>query len=627
MRQDINSVFISRDSVFDTPEAQDLTRILLAIANPRDTTCLKAALITQTLGLDAQSLYQLSRNDEDWMAINVAFEQYRATWVSRGFMPMFYQLIHEQGVAARLLSTQNGSRPLTNLLQLAELIHLEARHHAGIETSIRWLSAEISSSDENNEDQQLRLESDENLVQIVTIHKSKGLQYPILFLPYLWASRPLDGKGILSYHHEATTDLHLDLGSEERERHLALARKESLAEDLRLLYVALTRAEYRCYFAWGQLAYADSSGLAWLLHQSHQGIDQDTGRPAFSMSGLTDDEIKGDLDSLCLPAADSFLIQDLPSRAPEQAAPRQEEIASYSARVFSGDCRQRWQTTSFTQLASRWHHTQAQEILVEMPDYDATVLINDQDMGSGHSRFSFPKGAHTGEFLHSILENIDLASASGDSLDTIILQQSQRFGIDAQWHTTLNDWLTDILNTQLDRHSTLSLKDITTDRRLVEFAFQYPVSQLSTDALTRILSQHRQAPVPQLALQSIQGMMKGFIDLVFEHEGKFYIADYKSNYLGDSFQDYRLEALLQAMQSHDYDLQYLIYTVALHRYLRNRIRDYSYESHFGGVYYLFLRGMTTQSDAVQGIYFSLPDTELIDDLDTLFAGKEQGRKS
>lgn len=616
----INSVFISRDSVFETREAQDLAAIMLAISSPRNTGLLKAALITQTMGMDAQALHQLSNQDDHWSNTIEAFEGYRSLWKARGFMPMFHHLIHEQEIASRLLSSPMGNRPLTNLMQLSELIHLESQRHAGIENTLRWFDTQISSSDGNKEAQQLRLESDENLVQVVTIHKSKGLQYPIVFLPYLWANRPLKETGILSYHDEQTTALHLDLGSSERKAHLQIARKEALAEDLRLLYVALTRAQHRCYFAWGQLKYADNSGLAWLLHQE---INEQIGEPISQLGQLTDDEIEGDLNSINQLSPGSIQVRDLPAGLEGPLGGQKETTSQFPARIFNGHCHQRWRTTSFSHLTSRSYQPDVHDLLSHIPDYDsaASEPVASQATSNEWTRFNFPRGAHPGEFLHSLLEDVDFSSAAADSLDTIILQRSRQFGIDADWQPMLNRWLIDIIDTTLNPETGLSLRVIPTDRRFVELAFHYPISNLDLHNLIDLVSEHRQAPTPQLQLHSVNGMMKGFIDLVFEHQGRFYLADYKSNHLGNQRDDYRTERLSEAIQSHDYDLQYLIYSVALHRYLKSRVKDYSYEQHFGGVYYLFLRGMKSQSDRDHGIYFVLPDAELIHRLDRLFAGQ------
>jgi exodeoxyribonuclease V beta subunit len=183
----------------------------------------------------------------------------------------------------------------------------------------------------------------------------------------------------------------------------------------------------------------------------------------------------------------------------------------------------------------------------------------------------------------------------------------------------LQQWMGDVLAAQLQPG--LALRDIHSSRCLAEMEFLLPVAELDANRLNRLLQQHDglSAMAPPLSFATLQGMLKGFMDLVFEHQGRFYVLDYKSNHLGNSAADYGPEALQQAMVQHRYDLQYQLYTLALHRYLSTRLPDYDYERHLGGVFYLFLRGM--QSDSQQGIFFTRPAPELISALDGLFAGE------
>ena len=176
-----------------------------------------------------------------------------------------------------------------------------------------------------------------------------------------------------------------------------------------------------------------------------------------------------------------------------------------------------------------------------------------------------------------------------------------------------------LLDTPLNDDGTLSLRDLNGVRRLNEMAFHYPLANLTSDALNRVLEGFDgYFDESRLTFNPVKGMMKGFLDLTFEFEGRFFLADYKSNLLGSKVEDYGNEALKAAMRGHRYDLQYLIYTVALHRYLTTRVVDYDYRQHFGGVYYLFPRGMSPKQGNRYGVYYDCPDYALIDRLDRLF---------
>lgn len=183
----------------------------------------------------------------------------------------------------------------------------------------------------------------------------------------------------------------------------------------------------------------------------------------------------------------------------------------------------------------------------------------------------------------------------------------------------VREWITRILQTPLN-DSGVSLHQLPADARRVELQFYLPIERLlKAEALDALVRQDPlSAGCPPLDFYQVQGMLKGFIDLVFCWQGKYYLLDYKSNWLGEDSSAYTQQAMAQAMQSHRYDLQYQLYTLALHRYLRHRLADYDYQQHFGGVIYLFLRGLDG-TDASNGIYSTRPAPEFVEALDQLFA--------
>ncbi len=277
---------------------------------------------------------------------------------------------------------------------------------------------------------------------------------------------------------------------------------------------------------------------------------------------------------------------------------------------FSGRIDKRWRITSYSGLVNSANsHT-------EQPDYDQAEDY--QPQSAEHNRFGFPRGADAGICLHSIFELIAFDEPSGHP--DIIRDQLARAGFDDSWQTVIQSWIQDILDTPLTGGG--SLAQINTQARVNEMAFFFPLESVDRSRFNRVLTQHGHAPLPT-GYQQLHGLMGGFIDLVFEHQGKYYLLDYKSNHLGNNFEDYLPDQLQSAIDHHRYDLQYLIYSLALHRYLKNRIRDYDYAQHFGGVYYLFLRGMQPQNTPATGVYFSQPASSLIEALDQLCTGKSE----
>lgn len=598
------SVFISRDSVFATVEAEELARVLTAVAEPGSERALRAALATTLLGLDARAIDDLARDEAAWEGWLERFQGWNELWRARGFLAMFQRLLHDTGASRRLLALRDGDRRLTNLLQLGELAQLAADERPGMDHLLRWLADHRAEPDGEREEQQLRLESDENLIQIVTIHKSKGLEYPVVFLPFLW-SGPTGSQPprTLLFHDPDDRRLYADLGSDAHDAHRLLAERERLAEDLRLLYVALTRAKYRCCFAWGAANGAVNSALGYLLHQ---GTDED-GAPVCAMADLDDTAIRRDLTALeglellAPPAADGTWWE----AAPETVVP--------AARAFARRIDSDWRITSYSGLVA------GHEAPAEFPDHDA-LAGSGADAAPAAARrdvFGFERGARAGVFLHGLFERLDFPTAEANALRPEVERQLQRNGLSGEWAEVVARWVCEVIDTPLDETG-LCLRHLELADRRDELAFYYPLARLTPEQLGPFAVWP--ADGRTLTFSPVQGMMKGYIDLVFRHDGRFYLADYKSNHLGDTPDHYTRERLDAAMAEHRYDLQYQIYTVALHRYLRRRLADYDYDRHFGGVFYLFLRGMRPTSDPRCGVWFDRPQREVVEELDRLFGG-------
>lgn len=605
----IASAVISRESIFATGEADELGAVLAAVAEPGSERLIRAALCTELLGIRGNDLDAMSSDEIRWEQRLQQFHSYNDLWRQHGFMLMFHSVLHEQGIPRRLLAQADGDRRLTNLLQLGELLQAASQGQHGMEGLLHWFREQRSSSDGNDEEQQLRLESDEALVKIVTIHKSKGLEYPVVFLPYLWDARPLKSGEPLLFHDGQGRQL-LDLGSDDYPDHSSAAAREILAEELRLLYVALTRAKYRCVIGWGKMKDAEHSGLAYLLYPPRH-----PGEPS-SMSGMDGMAVRAPLERLALQHPEAIEIVAAPSGADHTDMPEKIENDELSARIFSGHIERDWHISSYTSLASG-------RLQIHDADHDEGPVSGGTEKEVPAGIFAFPRGAQAGSFLHAVFERLDFPRARGAVLTAEISRQLMRHGYDQEWLPVLESMVGHVLDARLDDNNTLRLRDIERSGKRVEMEFHYPLAPLAAERLEGLLHEFAvyESDTPALNFKPTRGMMTGFIDLVIEHRGRFYIVDYKSNHLGDRPEDYALAHLERAMIEHRYDLQYLIYSVALHRYLARRIHDYDYERHFGGVYYLFVRGICAQGDQRHGIHHARPARQLIESLDRLFSGR------
>lgn len=591
----ISSVYISQASVFESPEAGEVLKLIRCLNDLKDEARVRTALTTSLFGYHADQLDELLRNENKWEQTLGMLGTYRKIYLEKGVAQLFQSILQEQQMVTRLHGMSGGERTLTNFLHLAELLQQSAPESGGLETLLRWLNDQIHAPEQTSEDRQLRLESDENLVKIVTIHAAKGLEYPLIFLPFLWSARPCATNEPLSFHtNEYPGQLTIDLGTGDAD-HYQLAERERLAGDLRLLYVALTRARYACYFCWGRINRISESALCKLLHP--QGVPDSIDLLIKDLKTL--DTLYGELH-----------IKPCPDDFPSLQVKPENQNQPFQLNTFSGQIDTRWRINSYSGLMS------AHDSNHEQPDYDRNH--NDDQQSTEQNRFGFPRGADAGICLHAIFEYITFDEAEGHS--AIIRDQLARAGYAEQWQEVLQYWVQAILDTPLAEGGTLA--QLKNTARINEMAFFFPLESVARDPFNQILRQYGHAPLPAGGLSSLHGLMGGFIDLIFEHQGKYFVADYKSNHLGNAYTDYHGDQLQAAMDQHRYDLQYLIYSLALHRYLAERIEHYAYDTHFGGVYYLFLRGMHPQNPPGTGIYFSRPQATLIEALDRLFSGNK-----
>lgn len=597
----INSVQQSRENVFESQQAVMLERVLMAIANPGNDSLIATALATPVFAKTALEIFELQRDDNAWLEQVDQFMNWHERWRNAGFIVMLRSLLQALDVQRRLLQQPEGERQLTNLMHLAELTQAYAsRRNSTIEAIMAWFAAQRQSGAVTQDAAQIRLESDEQLVKVITIHTSKGLEYPVVFCPFLWhQGKPRQKPAVMTFHrgeHNQACAAFGEPGFSEAE---PIAEQEDQAEDLRLLYVALTRARERCIILWGAAKESQKTAMFRLLYGDWD--KPDAGRMHQELAALA----QQNPDNIILNKAD-----DLPAPMPPQSAQQQLEL---TPRQFKANIDEPWQIGSFSGL-SRGHN-------IEQPDYDAETVSLDwpQPREATQDRFGFPRGANAGTCLHSLFEHWDFR-ATGHDWQQMVHKTLGQFGIDAAWAPVVGNWLPAVVKTPLSADNSLSLEKINPEQRLDEMAFFFPVSALTVSRLKQGLTPFvDEMPVlerilPQLSFNAISGFMKGFIDLVFEYDGRFYVADYKSNWLGDKQRDYAPAALTDAMVMHSYPLQYLIYSLALHCYLQTRLPDYDPDTHFGGVYYLFIRGM--QPDWGQaGVYFDRPSPALLDALD------------
>ena len=614
-RRGVASVSLQRDSVFDAPEAADLLAVLSAVAEPADDRLLRTALATEILGWNALRLHALEDDEALMEDVQNRFHRYRDLWHRYGFLAAFMTLFKEENIPGHVRALPAGERRLTNLLHLAELLHAASASHSGTDRLLRWFTDRLQ-QDNAPEEEQLRLESDENLVQVVTIHKSKGLEYPIVFVPFPWTIKPRGPKDseAVRFHDPEDLMLCVDLGSDHLDDHRQLAYREDLAECLRLVYVALTRAKHLCFTSWGWIKEAAASAMAWLLFPKSE-LDPVKERPESAMGTFTGEkDLRKELDALVRSADGTMALEEADWSMGDVWVPKEDRDPVFQARTFRAHRDLPWRVTSYTHMAlGAEPHT---------PDYDAATDDGQSDEDASQTVdaiFLFPRGPRAGRCLHEIFEKIDFSTVTLSDAENVVAETLSRHGLEPLWVKPVLSMVENVLATPLPELSG-TLRYIGLNDRLNELEFHFPIARLDPDGLEQAVRGHAfyEPSVEGLQFDALQGLMRGFIDVVFRFQGRYFIADYKSNHLGNRVEDYHRKRLEQAMHQHRYPLQMLLYTVALHRYLTFRLPDYNYDSHFGGVFYLFVRGMRPESTEHSGVFFHRPPKVLVERLDALF---------
>ncbi|MDH2296718.1 exodeoxyribonuclease V subunit beta [Cobetia sp. 29-18-1] len=665
----IRSVYLSeKSSVFDTPEAFELLQLFEAVAHPRDDRRLRAALATRLLAEDLSLVERLAVDELAWEREVERFDGYHRDWQRRGVLPMLRGVMRDFRVGERLAARAGGERALTDVLHLGELAQNAAQRLDGEQALLRWWHQALESGHEALDSDSLsqRLESDEGLVRVVTIHKSKGLEYPIVLLPFMAsfrAAEPDRNFGLLTLKQRwlASADVEGDdvEGDNEKDDNekvpahrvdqeddalddsilvkkpsreaIAAADHARLMEDVRLLYVALTRPKFAC---WLGLAPIGKGGFSKQLSLPSTAVGYLLG-----LSDTPDIEasaIEAALLGWCeQQSAGLARVSGLPTPAGhEYQPPAERDQHFHGARHFAGGIEDDWWIASYTALLTDARQVTAAledtadaaddrvpegatEIALEegeqgltRPDREVAgqsgpLLAGGLPMTVGEIHLhDFPRGPRPGTFLHGLLEAVDLDRLGADDyrgeLERLVGSRLHFGGFDASWQPRLTDWLEQALTRPLQGFEGEPILLNRLEAWLPELEFWLPAVHARSLPLDAVVTALEPLPRsrPRLAPRRMHGMLKGFIDLTFQSGGRWYVLDWKSNYLGERPEDYLGESLARAMVEHRYDLQYVLYTLALHRLLKARLGDdYDYERCMGGVLYVFLRGLDAGGDS------------------------------
>ncbi len=658
--------------VFESREAWELASVLRAFLRSGDPAVLRAALSTAAHGLNAHELADWRDESPALLALSERFAEYARLWSEAGFGRAFEAWRRGEGVTERLLRLEDGERRLTNWLHLAELLRrIESDRSCSRRGLLVWLEKAIATpelrSEVGSEAALLRLERDDQAVSLVTLHRSKGLEYEVVYLPSLWEETSVRGPGGESagadgkqnppvrFHDEKTGRRTLDLGGPDYAEHVERSRAEAFSEQLRLLYVGLTRARRQCVIFWGAIGSAHvATPLAWLLHAPEwEAKGKDRSTSAGALKEWTDEEWIAAWQGLADAAGEEAVsIETLRFRDRDrwraQAIDRVALVFDPPRRVHPRSLG----TTSFSALVRGASHAteSLSGPLVTGRDRDANVSTapDRADRGGGGegdapdlagAMHGFPRGPEAGTLLHDVLERVEFSEYDEATVRAVAKAVIERSAFDPIHLDQVMHVVKSVARTPLRTEpAPLRLSDLPRESRLAEMEFTLAAvgraedRSLTPAALSRILeSAPSDSPLrryadraSRLGWRELRGYLRGFIDAVFFDGDRYFLVDYKSNDLGSRQVDYLPDRLLEPMIRHDYVLQYLIYAVALDRHLGRRLENYDYEKHFGGVYYLFLRGFAEEHPPGCGVFFDRPPRDLLRRVSALLGGSSGG---
>ena len=592
----IPAITIDDTRLLATKEAQQIFYILEAV-NKISRANINRALMSDIGGYSDAML--LGSDEESILA---QFRTYQESWTKHGVYTMLKQFMADHDVYDRLFrkTSENPERTISNIQQLIEILHKIAKNkNYEANELIQWLKKGMEGDAREGDEYQQRLESDQDAVQIVTIHKSKGLEYNIVIAPHLDLLADQDVFSTGSYRDPATGAYYVmnkDLMTA-GQKELYITQSEQ--ENRRLIYVAITRARYQCFITVSNADYyAESALKKFVFDENVPAMDEATEETEVS------EDSEEDVKAVPYPTI-KIWIPPAPKRDFIYTSAVNAAHAEYSVAGAFALNQPNWIKTSYSGLN---------------PDHDVIPAPKSSNpLTISYDKFMFQdlkKGAHTGNLLHYIYEHIDISDQRNWS--RVVEQAMKRLSGSANedYRDQIILLLNQVTSATMPGDNAFQLNQVTIEKRLNELEFDFLLNPFNTAQLQALSSDAH--PFRIKSIDELEGVMNGKIDLFFEHEGKYYILDWKSNFLGNSLEFYGDNSVKNAMYENNYNLQYLIYTVALTKYLQLRKPDFDYDTHFGGVIYLFLRGVRAEGQT--GIYYTKPAKELIKQMKGVIGG-------
>jgi len=614
--QDANipAVVQQTGSVFDCDEAVSIELLLRAIEEPANLNGIRGALTSFLFDVSSEDLYKMSMDEsaeelDDWILF---FRDCQKLWQNRGFIETFNFIMSTKKLKPHILSQKNGERKLTNLFHLQELIQKkEIDSSLGMTGIINWFKQQLDSETrDKDDDKELRLDTDESSLKIMTIFKSKGLEFPIVFCPFLWTKDSKVRDDVYIQYHDDNNKKIIDFDKAK----INLTISENLQENIRIAYVALTRAKYKAFLI--DIQNKKLSVMKYFLYNiSNKNCDEVLKEIFKEIKNKEITKFKDFIETGNI----NFAVEQSFTKPDRKYSQIVKNPKKPEENLFTGKLEKEWDINSFSSLSKK---NIFNKLELEKTD-DKDIKIEDEYETSEFNIFTFPASAKTGSCWHSIFEEIsfkydkkEVEEKASEKLSSYgIFPENSDQETKNSYITITTEMVKNVLNSKIFQNDNYSLQHLKEKEKITEMEFFLSIQKdIQPEEINKLLKNYNLKSIENIP----SGFLGGFIDLVFKKDEKFYILDWKSNSLGQNINDYSLDKINVAMHEHQYNLQYIIYTVALHKYLKKRIPNYNYDQHFGGVFYIFLRGVY-KDNPKNGVFFHKPPKELIANLSTLMS--------
>ena len=630
------------DDVFKHEAPRDMIAVLRAVESPRNRGLLAAAQATRLFGRSLKEIRDgLSQRSEDSLLLQHLSQQFEKGGVAALFAALFAARQAEE----RLLATPDGMRYLADCRHMMEILHVRGRTLSTLSGLIQRLESERLEPMDDESDRTARVESDEDLINVQTLHSSKGLEYPVVYLVGAAQSHGLNKSAVFHVHDERQDVWYF--GAEKvSEDEIPEAAHSRLEEAVRLLYVGMTRAShrlvlplfltedgktrklsrYRCanaavFALWGDKAmtkYTDATAHA---DEALEGL-------AARLTALPADLVQMRTFDIEASVAETHAAAPADTTKTLTAAPAKRFGVTERLSSFTGIMRTKKAAPAMAGAEEAPREADDDTGLDE--DEKEAQAAGDKKAAEGFDPAAL-RGPDVGTFLHEIMERAEFDTEEGrrDLIQRLIRKYSGLFPADdreaaqAAWLQYIEGMMRAVLAAPLEMG--LRLMDVPRTKRASEWPFTMSAGQDGgeprTTGLARLLARYPTYAVGDLDDVTLRGYLTGTADLLFEAGGRYYLVDWKSNVIGAGRPaDYTEEAMTDEMTRHGYRLQYLIYLTAFCRFLARRLGttfEEAYE-HVGGVFYIFLRGAGEGGEA-QGIVRDRPPVEVLSALNEFFA--------